>query len=199
MIELEINEKKYNLPENFKELKFKDYCRCLKDLPKITTEEPYERFMSIKKNLSIIISRLLNESDEFALNLPITVYDKLENICLYILSNEVEQKTTQIYIDGKTYTLPELEKITLRQWINLDDAVTSEDYIVLLSNLLVELGKDYNVDVIPNLKSNIENKPTEEMLPLVNYFFGLGQRFRQISKDCTQIQENLNAQPIKNS
>jgi len=210
MKKITINNKEYNLPENWKELNMKTYCRLFYKLEDTNDKmDDATRSIVTLRNESKIISRLLNESDDFVLSLPVEIFNKLrENIqFIYEINNFLDSKIFYLNIDGKKYFMPAPNEMSLRQYIDADIIMKEENenqFIELLACLLLPLGKDgkYEYDgKYQDLIPKIENMSAEDGLPFIYTFFKKKILSEKVSEDFSKVREAANQllPSIKNS
>lgn len=204
MIKLEINDKKYNIPTSFEELKLEQYCSAFFNLPKTSEDmDELEMFEVLKKNESIILSRLLGEDDDFCMDLPLNVYALVNEKVKFIYDSEAFTKNhkSSIKIDGKVYSIPPLNEMSLRQYIDADMVLKAEEnplqYVELLSVLLT--AKDDNGKWIPydgsyqEMMERVKNLSCSDALPLVYHFFLKSHTSKKLSRVSMKV-EALNRQ-----
>ena len=210
MTKLKINDKEYNLPEGWKDVNMKTYCRLFYKLEN-TNDKMDERTIEIitLRNESKIISRLLNEDDDFCLNLPVDIFNILRNKIqfLYDINTFLDSKIFYLNIDGKKYFMPEPNEMALRQYIDADIIMKQENenqFIELLACLLLPVGKDGKYeydgkyqDIIPK----IENMSAADGLPFIYTFFKKKVISKKVSEDFSKVHQEANqlVQTIKNS
>lgn len=210
MTKLKINDKEYNLPEGWKDVNMKTYCRLFYKLEN-TNDKMDERTIEIitLRNESKIISRLLDEDDDFCLNLPVDIFNILRNKIqfLYDINTFLDSKIFYLNIDGKKYFMPEPKEMALRQYIDADIIMKQENenqFIELLACLLLPVGKDGKYeydgkyqDIIPK----IENMSAADGLPFIYTFFKKKVISKKVSEDFSKVHQEANqlVQTIKNS
>lgn len=210
MKKITINDKEYNLPENWKELNMKTYCRLFYKLEDTNDKmDDATRSIVTLRNESKIISRLLNESDDFVLSLPVEIFNKLrENIqFIYVINEFFDSKVFYLNIDGKKYYMPAPNEMSLRQYIDSDIIMKEENenqFIELLACLLLPLGKDgkYEYDgKYQDLVPKIENMSAEDGLPFIYTFLKKKILSEKVSEDFSKVREAANQllPSIKNS
>lgn len=210
MKKITINDKEYNLPENWKELNMKTYCRLFYKLEDTNDKmDDATRSIVTLRNESKIISRLLNESDDFVLSLPVEIFNKLrENIqFIYVINEFFDSKVFYLNIDGKKYFMPAPNEMSLRQYIDSDIIMKEENenqFIELLACLLLPLGKDgkYEYDgKYQDLVPKIENMSAEDGLPFIYTFLKKKILSEKVSEDFSKVREAANQllPSIKNS
>lgn len=194
MLKLEINEKKYDIPTSYNELTLKQYCKAFYKLPTSTSDDEAERLETMKKNEATILSRIMGEKDDFCLDLPWGVYQKLADAISFIYDDSLLKNTSShIIINGERYSIPPMNEMSLRQFIDADVVMKEENddsYIELLSVLLLKRkdGKyvPYDGDYKERMKL-IGNAPCSVTLPLVFHFFLKGNTFKKLSEASMKV------------
>ena len=198
MVKLEINDKKYKIPESFEELSLEQYCKVFYKLDTDKTDDELMDFKRSRQNESIILSRLLGEADDFCLDLPLNVYAQLNEKIrfLYDVDYLLKNAKAGIVIDGKRYSIPPFNEMSLRQYIDADVVMKEKEndlqYIELLSILLT--AKDREGKWIPydgkyeELMGKIRQLKCSEALPLVYHFFKKGEALKRISKVSMKVE-----------
>ena len=199
MVKLEINDKQYKIPESFEELSLEQYCKVFYKLDTDKTDDELMDFKRSRQNESIILSRLLGENDDFCLDLPLNVYAQLNEKIrfLYDVDYLLKNAKAGIVIDGKRYSIPPFNEMSLRQYIDADVVMKEKEndlqYIELLSILLT--AKDREGKWIPydgkyeELMGKIRQLKCSEALPLVYHFFKKGEALKRISKVSMKVVE----------
>lgn len=199
MTRIEIDDKEYSLPTSFDELTLGKYCEAFHgiDIGNDVVDDT-ARLIRMKVNESIIVSRLLGESDEFAMDLPLVTYNKIADKIGYIYNFKVmlENARASVMIDGDRYGVEDVERMSMRQFIDADMVMREEgnrQYVSLLAVLLLKVGDDgkyekydgkyeERVDKIAGLKCS-------EALPLVFHFFKGWEASRRISQASIKEEE----------
>lgn len=199
MLKVEINEKKYEIPQSFEELTLEQYCKAFYKLPKIEDEmEEIDKFKLMKENEAVILSRIMGEKDDFCLDLPLNVYAQLNEAIQFIYDSEYFYKNAKagVTINHHRYTIPTLDKMSMRQFIDADVVMQNESnmqYIELLSVLL--LTYDDKGEYIPyngdyqELMGYVRSLPCSDALPLVFHFFKKGEALKKLSKASMKVEE----------
>ena len=191
MISLTINNKEYEVPTTFSDITLKEYCRVFSGLESTDGLEGRELFLANKRNEAAILSRLMGERDDFAMELPLSLYSSLVEATKFIYGLQDVKHKGSVEIDGKTYKASKPEEMNLRQWIDID--VTSEEespekFIDILSMLLVEEGKPYK-GFDPEFSRRLGEMSCSESLPIVYRFFLKGA----VSSRLTRLYSTLTA------
>ena len=206
MIEIGINNKHYRIPTTFNDLSLREYCRVFSNLEPTDGLEGRELFLANKRNEAAILSRLMlftsddgetrYESDDFAMELPLTLYSSLVEATKFIYGLQDVKHRGVVEVDGKTYKASKPEEMNLRQWIDID--VTSEEespdkFIDILSMLLVEVGEDGEKKPYKGFDAEFAKRLGEvscsEGLPIVYRFFLKGA----VSSRLTRLYSMLTA------
>lgn len=210
MQKIAINDKEYQLPEGWKDINMKLYCRLFYKLQDTNDKmDDAERAIITLRNESIIISRILGEDDDFAGNLPFSIYATIKEKVqfIYEIGGFLDSKIFYINIDGKKYFMPEPNEMSLRQYIDADMIMKQENenqFIELLACLLLPVGKEGKFeydgkyqDIIPK----IERMSAEDGLPFIYTFFKKKVLSKKLSEDFSKVQEEANqlVQHIKTS
>lgn len=209
MIKLEINDKKYKIPESFDEMTLEQYCRIFFKLDISFDVDDDEKIKKVIEAESRIISRLLGEDDDFCLDLPITVYNKIVSKTRFLYDSDFFKKNSKagIIIDGKRYTIPPFNEMSLRQYIDADVVLKEKEndhqYLELLSILLTAKDKQgkwekYNGDY-QELMGKLRNMSCTDTLPLVYHFFKKGEALKVISKASMKAVESQRLQHTASS
>jgi len=199
MKKIKINDKEYNIPESFDEISMKDYCRIFYKLVETNSKMDEDEIRKITlKNESVIISRLLNEEDDFVMKLPLEIFGRLSKMVdwIYQITEFLDSKTFNLTIDGKKYFMPNPDEMSLRQYIDADmtmkEANNKNQFIELLSILLLPIGKDgkYNYDGnYKELIPKIEKMKASEGLPFIYTFFKKKVLSKKLMKDFSKVEE----------
>lgn len=209
MIKLKIDDKEYRIPESFEELSLEQYCRIFWKMDNVMSDDEVEQFKKGVETEATIISRLMGESDDFCLSLPINVYSQiLQRVrFLYDVNYLKSNSKAGIVIDGKRYTIPPFNEMPLRQYIDADvilkDKENPMQYIELLSILLTAKDKDgkwikYNGEY-QEIFGKLKKMKCSDALPLVYHFFKKGHSLKRISQLSMKVEESLQHQHTASS
>ena len=210
MKKIKINDKEYNLPENWKDITMKTYCHMFYKLDETNKKMSDEEKQIITlRNEAKIISRLLGENDDFCLTLPVEVFNKIRNKIqfIYEINDFLDSKIFYLNIDGKKYFMPAPNEMSLRQYIDADIIMKDDNknqFIELLACLLLPIGKDGNYEYdgkYQDLIPKIESMSAEDGLPFIYTFFKKKIISKKVSEQFSKVQEETNqlVQSIKNS
>lgn len=195
MKHIKINEKEYNIPQTLHEVTLKDYCRIFQGV-KLDKDMEWKE---IKYAESKMISRIMGEDDDFALSLPLAVYNMVCEMCTFLYDNKVMKHTQTVKLNGKQYTIPKPSDMSLRQWIDIDVTRQSggdEMFIELYAILLCEVGDDGNTkDYDGNYedrKKYLEEYPADDAMAMINDFFVKGESSQRLMDAYSKVEEAIN-------
>lgn len=210
-LDIKINDKEYHIPTSFDTLTFEQYCKVFYKLPKPSDEDDeVTKYKKMRECESVIVSRLLGEKDDFCLGLPLNIYALINNSIQFIYDYDFFMKNAKagITIDKKRYSIPPMNEMPLRQYIDADMVMKEEEndmqYIELLSILLTP--KDSKGNYIPydgnyqELFAKLRYMSCRDTLPLVYHFFKKSHSSRLLSQhSTTETADNLQHQAIQSS
>lgn len=207
MTKFEFNGKEYLVPESWDELTLGDYCRVFQGMPSELesgdTENELEHFRRLREMESVILSRLLGEKDDFCMSMPLNAYAYLNESVkwMYDIKPFMDAPTGYLKICGNEWTIPPLQEMPLRSYINADMTMQGDNvaYPELLRCILARKDGDKSSEgrIEPHGEwipfegdvGIIEKIPCSKALGFVYHFFLLGSASQKISKAFSRIQE----------
>ena len=209
MIKLTIGDKEYNVPESWKDVNMEMYTKAFYNLDKTTPSMTNdEKVLITQRNEAKIISRLLGEKDDFALDLPLPLAIKLQQIIgfIYDIRPFMNNNVSYLKIDGVKYFMPAPNEMSLRQYIDTD-MIMKEDtnpmqYVELLAALLVPYNDKGELEYDGKYQDRMEKikkMNAQDALPFVYTFFKtkvLSMRISQASSKemeeaITQLRQHI--------
>lgn len=195
MKSIKINEKEYNIPQTLHEITLREYCRIFKGV-KLDKDMEWK---DIKYAESKMVSRIMGEDDDFALSLPLVVYNKVCEMCTFLYNGKTMKHTQTIKLNGKKYSIPKPSDMNLRQWIDIDVTRQSggEDmFIELYAILLCEVGddgktKDYDGKYEDRIKY-LEECPADDAMSMINDFFAQGESSQRLMDVYSKVEGAIN-------
>lgn len=195
MNNIKINDKSYNIPSSFEELTLGEYCDIFYNLTNIDDiDDEAERKKESIKRQSVILSRILHEDDDFALELPITLYTKLFDMTKWIYNIEQYQKlaNNELKVDGITYHIKDVSKLSTRQYIDVDETLKEKTNKNLYCDVLAIIIQDNYKGEYKELSNKVKQLNCNEALPIVFFSFIVGKRSQAISQISSQLKEVTN-------
>lgn len=216
MKQFTLNKKEYNLPENWEDLTLIQYCNAFfqvkeyEEDPNLSKEEnDVALIRHTRQNESIIISRLMGEDDEWAMDLPIEIYSYLQNSLAFIF--DIKEFVTgdlhfHLTVDGIDYTLTDIKEMPLRQYIDVEEVLKDNDNPTRFCDLLaiilknVEKEEKYNGSY-EEMSHKLQNIPAKDGLPFIYTLLKKKVILLNAIQASTTLEEiqNLLPQNISNS
>ena len=209
MVKLEVDDKVYKIPESFEELEFERYCRIFWNIDNVISDDEVENFKKSVENEATIIARLMGEEDDFCLSLPINVYGQILERTKFLYDTKflLNNAKAGIVIDGKRYSIPPMNEMPLRQYIDADVVLKEKEnplqYIELLAILLTRKDKEgkwikYNGEY-QEMMGKLKKMRCSDILPLVYHFFKKGEALKRISNLSMKVGESRQHQHTASS
>ena len=196
MKRIDINGRKYDYPESFDDITMKQYVNCFYGLRDATGDDADIALTTIE-NEAIIISRLLGESDDFCYRIPLPVFRRLQEASAFIyqIKDFMDSKEFSIKIDGRKYFMPDVEEMSLRQFIDADMIMKEEgkdQFIELLACLLLPYREDGTFEYNGNYRElipKIEQMRASDGLPFIYTYFKKKVLSKKVLEDFSQVRE----------
>lgn len=188
MKKISINEIEYNVPESYNDITLLDYCTIFFNLKDSKDENDNIDEKIVLKNDITIISRLLNVDEDFIKELPIKVWSRLRDEVKWIYDDSFfhKNKTNLLTIDNIDYHIPQVNKMTLRQWIDVDitsqEKKNPEQFLELLAILLLPISEDKYDGNYQQRKEKLKILPADKALSLLYFFLYKGKILNLITQ-----------------
>lgn len=170
MTKIEFDNKKFLIPEGWKDIRLSDYEKW--HLAKPETKTDYVRYVAD-------VCRL--EAD-MLLEAPAQLFTIVSETISFVFETDFEP-VNHVEIDGERYSLSFSEKLTLGEWVDAE-AVLESDSPNKLSELLAILcrpiGEKYNPDMVEKRKEMFMEATCDKVLPLVSFFLFRKKRSGEI-------------------
>ncbi|KAA6333168.1 hypothetical protein EZS27_018395 [termite gut metagenome] len=183
MKKIKIEEKTYNVPENWKDI----------------TLRSYETFSSIKIENRIGEIQLVSKVSSIPLNvlsnLPLSFYTEILNTICFIFCS-ISYKPLSFVSDGEyDYYVNTKEELTLAQYVDIENVYSDENGENKLSEILaiVCLKKDekYLPELLETRKEMFENMPMDKVFPLLTFFLQFSENYNRITELLLIAQERI--------
>lgn len=172
MIRIILNNKNYEVPTEWKDINLKQYCNAFHNLKE---SEDKEDIKQARYNEAIVISRLLGEADDFAMNLPIEIYSLFQDKVSFIFDIKefitADPKST-ILVNGDAYSLVDIKDMPFRQYIDIEETLKDDEneykFISLLSIVLKKVGSNKKYENEDSeLTKALESLTADKALPFI--------------------------------
>jgi hypothetical protein len=194
MTNLKINNTQYDLPESFSEITLEDYCNYFNGL----SENPDNSVKKAIDNEISILAKMMGTKKEAIYDLPVGIAGKLHESIRFIYDDSEFRKKikNEIIIDGEKYFIPNVNDMSLRQWIDCDMTAKGEEsperFIELLACLLVDKKYGRYEGENKSLLKKLKTIPASEALPLLYFFLFKGQNLKKITQKFLQAEQEVN-------
>jgi len=170
---IEINDKKYNIPENYSEINFGMFEKV-----QILIEN-HPSFPTITHDLVISVINLLVEIEEETIkNLPKSVYIFLYNTIFFVFSLEdlekIEFKTSVKLLNGETLYCSDDPNVLVKEYIDRDLVLSEfpdeKKISGMISIFLRKKGEEYNSEFLEERILLIKEQPATAIFPFIAFF-----------------------------
>lgn len=202
MKKIAINNKPYNIPEQWSEITLSQYTKAFKGLTdnNNTTTEETDIIKRARINQSKAISRLINEDDDFCMNLPLEIYAFLQDKMSFVfdISSFIAETATSIEIDGKVYELKDIREMTLRNYIDVEETIKDKEnddsYCTLLAVSLKQKGDEtvYSGGNMEDFIEKVKHLPADKALPFVYTILKKKVILQNLTQASTMVEEVAN-------
>ena len=182
MLKIEFNNQKFNVPDSWSDVPLCDYEKWFMHAPKDKME--YVRF----------VADVCGIDTEFLLNSPTQLFDVLAN-AIDFLNNPEFEPSVKINIDGKDFFISVSDKLTLGEWIDIEEVLNS-DSDTKISELLAivcrSAGEEYNTNTAAMRKEVFRQLTCDKALPLVAFFLHRKKESEAILNHYSMVVDQAN-------
>ncbi|MBK5722108.1 hypothetical protein JGH11_14615 [Dysgonomonas sp. Marseille-P4677] len=160
MLKIELNDLKLSVPDCWEDIRLADYEKWFMHKPEDKME--YVR----------LVADICKIDHEILLDSPTQLFDVLSNAISFIYDTDFTP-ATKVNIDGKEYFISLSDKLTLGEWIDIEDTMNSDSHTKISETLAIvcrPAGESYNTDTAAIRKEMFRNLPCDKALPLVAFF-----------------------------
>jgi hypothetical protein len=160
MIKIEFNGVTLTVPESWKDIKLAEYERFYSHHPR--TRQEQAAFVADVCGLDV---NLLLES-------PAQVFNTIAEVVDFVFDAELPP-CDKVKVDGTEYFISFAEKLTLGEWIDVENIITGDSETRLSEMLAIlcrPVGEKYNPDLAAGRAGMFRNLPCDKALPLISFF-----------------------------
>lgn len=160
MIKVEFNDVKIEVPESWKDIKLAEY------------EKLYLHHPQTKQEQVAFIAEVCGMDVNLLLDSPAQVFNTIAGIVDFVFDNELPP-AANVKIDGTEYFISLADKLTLGEWIDVENIITGDSETKLSEMLAIlcrPVGEKYNPDLAAARAAMFRNLPCEKALPLISFF-----------------------------
>lgn len=160
MLKIEINNQKISLPESWADLSLADYEKWFKHRPDGKME--YVHF----------IAGICRLDSQWLLDSPTQLFDAIYEAVSFVFDTDFEP-ATRVNIDGQDFFIPVSDKLTLSEWIDVEETLNGDSQTKISETLAIvcrPAGESYNPDTAAIRQETFRNLPCDKALPLLAFF-----------------------------
>lgn len=177
---IDYNGRTINVPTEWNEVLLKDY-ETWHRLETGNTKELYQ-----------CISNLCKVNIEVLHKVPKEAIDEIEGILSFLSHSDLEPSQS-VQIDSDIYTLANVDKLTLGEWIDVDEIINNSEANNIFSDSLAvvcrPIGEEYSHEICKERSELFQNQSCDKTLPLISFFLRKEKQSKEISNQYSQIVE----------
>lgn len=160
MIKIEFDNKKLEIPSEWKDIRLADYEQWFNTRPGNKME--YVRFVA---DICGIDADLLLDS-------PTQLFEVINENIQFVFDNDTAP-SNMVNIGGTNYYITPSDKLTLGEWVDVETTLESDSTTKISEILAIvcrPLSEEYNADIIAARKEVFRNLSCDKALPLIAFF-----------------------------
>ena len=160
MLQIEFNDQKISVPQSWADLCLADYEKWFKHHPEDKME--YVHF----------IAGICKLDSEWLLHSPTQLFDAISEAVSFAFDTDFEP-ATRVNIDGRDFFISLSDKLTLGEWIDIEETLNSDSETKISETLAIvcrPAGESYNPDTAAARKEVFRNLSCDKALPLLAFF-----------------------------
>lgn len=160
MIKVEFNDVKIEVPESWKDIKLAEY------------EKLYLHHPQTKQEQVAFIAGVCGIDVNLLLDSPAQVFNTIAGIVDFVFDSELPP-AANVKIDGTEYFISLADKLTLGEWIDVENIITGDSETRLSEMLAIlcrPVGEKYNPDLAAGRAAMFRNLSCDKALPLISFF-----------------------------
>lgn len=178
MKEFKINDKVFNVPEKWGDIKLGHFETFLNDAPR-DRKERVEYVAKICK---------CDAADLF--EIPAEVFEQMLEVLAFVFDEWRVTPSANIEIDGVKYGVNSEERLTLGEWIDTEEAQGGENPISgALAVVCRPIGEPYDANATDAREKMFAALPVSQVLPLISFFHKRKIAFETHSRAYSIISE----------
>lgn len=160
MIKVEFNDVKIEVPESWKDIKLAEH------------EKLYLHHPQTKQEQVAFIAEVCGMDVNLLLESPAQVFNTIAGIVDFVFDSELPP-AANVKIDGTEYFISLADKLTLGEWIDVENIITGDSETKLSEMLAIlcrPVGEKYNPDLATTRAALFRNLSCDKALPLISFF-----------------------------
>lgn len=180
MINIEIENKTYNVPNSWEDLAlgtYEDFCA----LPGETRPDKVAR-----------VAFLAGMDPSDLMTWPVDVYNRVAGMISFIFEQPAEVEPAQgIEIDGVKYTINIADRLTLGEWVDAEDAQKDSARVIsgVLATVCRPAGEKYDPSKTDERVALFRAQPVPSLLPLINFILTFSAQLSKITAMRSELED----------
>lgn len=177
MLKIELNGLKLSVPDSWEDV-------CLADYEKWFMYKPANKMEYIR-----LVADICKIDYEVLLNSPTRLFDVLADTIAFIFDADFTP-ATKVSIEGKDFLVSLSDKLTLGEWIDIEETLGSDSETKISEMLAIvcrPAGESYNTDTAAQRKELFRKLPCSKALPLVAFFLHKKKESETILHHCSTV------------
>lgn len=157
-------------------IKFDDLTLHVPDSWQDITLSQYEKWHAHKPATKLEYVRYVADvcgiEADVLLDAPSQLFDVVADTISFVFDNEFEP-SNKIEIDSTDYYISFADKLTLGEWVDVDDTIAGDSTTKMADMLAIlcrPIGEKYDPDTAEERKKLFRNITCDKALPLINFF-----------------------------
>ncbi len=182
MLKIEFNEQKISVPAGWADITLADYEKWF-------MHQPEDKMQYIN-----MITGLCKIDTDMLLNSPTQLFDTIYNTMQFVFDTNVEPDN-KIKINGHNFYVSLSDKLTLGEWIDIDNTLDSDSDTKISEILAIvcrPIGEKYDTDTSAARKELFRTLPCDKAMPLLAFFLHKKKESEAILNHYSQVVAQAN-------
>ncbi len=182
MLRIEFNNQKISVPDSWDEVTLADYEKWFMNQPKD------------KMEYVALIADICRIDADKLLDAPTQLFDAISDAIQFVFDTDLEP-ATKANIDGQDYFISLSDKLTLGEWIDIENTLASDSQTKISEMLAVvcrPAGESYDVETAALRKQLFRTLPCDKALPLIAFFLHKKRESEAILNHYSQVVDQAN-------
>lgn len=182
MVKIEFEDNIMHIPTAWEDIKLCDYETWYMNVPQ--TQAEHVQF----------IADICKIDSDFLLNASVELFDTILGNIRFVFEKEFKP-VNKIEIEGINYSISYSDKLTLGEYVDVDEIIKSDGTTKVSDILAVvcrPVGETYDPDKLEERKLLFRNATCDKVLPLITFFLCRKQESEMILHHCSKVVEEAN-------
>jgi len=182
MLKIEFNKQTISVPDNWGDITLADYEKWF-------MHQPDDKMQYVK-----LIADICKIDTDVLLESPTQLFDTISNAVQFVFDTDFEP-ATKVNIKGVDYFISLSDKLTLGEWIDIEDTLGSDSETKISEMLAIvchPVGESYNVETAKERKELFRFLPCDKALPLLAFFLHRKKESDAILNHYSQVAAQAN-------